>query len=118
MIKNSTQSITKKVPEQADRIQNRTRGYSLDDRQELAGLARNLRRAKRQMFLKEVEAPHTSVESFRDLVTRSVMSDLNGSQSSFFSTSTDLTEEKLAESRPSTSLNHAFKHVVEGPRAA
>ncbi|KAL3937098.1 MAG: hypothetical protein SGBAC_007724 [Bacillariaceae sp.] len=53
-----------------------TTRYSLDERQELTGLARNLRRAKRQMFLKEVETPQTSVESFRDLVTTAVLSDL------------------------------------------
>ena len=106
----STSKNTSKMPA--------TTKYSRNDRQELTGLARNLRRAKRQMFLKEVEAPQTSVESFRELVTTSVMSEVIEEYLS--SSSFEFTEKKLTDSpnKRDTSLKSDVHQVQEGSRAA
>ncbi|CAJ1936447.1 unnamed protein product [Cylindrotheca closterium] len=106
----STSKTTTKVPA--------TTKITRNERQELTGLARNLRRAKRQMFLKEVEAPQTSVESFRELVTTSVMSEVIEEYLS--SASMEFTEKKLTESpnKRDTSLKSEVRQVNEGPRAA
>ena len=56
--------------------------YTRNEREELAKMARKLRRMKRQMLLKQVETPHSTVDSFRELLIR-ITSDQSESSGSF-----------------------------------
>jgi hypothetical protein len=101
--------------------------YTQEDRQELASMARRLRRVKRQLLLKEVAPPPTPVDSFRSLITRAMQhADLNDGSDSSVSSALEETsfKEKLdcsLRTQPSRSIKGSvsFIHVVHlAPRAA
>lgn len=93
--------------------------YSQEDRQELVSMARKLRRMKRQLLLNEVQAPLTSVDGFRSLITRALQAESgDGSDSSVSTGSTIVKPGDSLRTPPSRSIKGSVSFVHMAPSAA